>query len=138
MDKEFIKTKLAKIRDYLSEVENILNLSEKEILASLEKLRMLERNFQLIVDAMLDINIHIIRELDLGSLDSYQSTFYMLADGNVLPGDFARKIAQTVGLRNALVHGYEKIDKERFVRSFIKNRDDFNVYFSYINELIKQ
>lgn len=138
MDKDFIKAKLAKIRDYLSEVENILNLPEKDILASLEKVRMLERNFQLIVDVTLDINIHIIRELNLGSFDDYQSTFYILAEGEVLSSDFARKIAPTVGLRNALVHGYEKVDKERFVRSFIKNRDDFNVYFNYINELIKK
>ncbi|MBI4117268.1 MAG: DUF86 domain-containing protein, partial [Parcubacteria group bacterium] len=75
MDKDLIKTKLDKIQEYLSEVENILNLSGKIILASLEKIRTLERNFQLIVDAMLDINIHIIRELNLGSLDDYQSTF---------------------------------------------------------------
>lgn len=138
MDKDFIKTKLTKIRDYLSEVENILNLPEKTILASLEKTRTLERNFQLIVDAILDINIHIIRELNLGSLDDYQSTFYMLAEGKVLSGDFAKKIAPTVGLRNALVHGYEKVDKERFVRSFMKNREDFNVYFNCINEFIKR
>ncbi len=137
MDKDLIKTKLNKIQEYLSEVENILNLSGKIILASLEKIRTLERNFQLIVDAMLDINIHIIRELNLGSLDDYQSTFFILAEGKVLSGDFAKKIAPVVGLRNALVHGYEKVDKERFVRSFIKNRDDFNVYFNCINEFIK-
>lgn len=136
LNKDLVQTKLRKIQEYLSEVEGILALPKETILANLEKTRTLERNFQLVVDTMLDINIHFIRELELSSPDDLQSTFAILADNEILPRDLAQKISPTVGLRNALVHGYEKIDKERFVESFIKNSDDFNVYLKLINEFL--
>ena len=67
LNKDLVKTKIRSIQEYLSEVEPILSLPEDKIISNIEKLRTLERNFQLIVDAMIDINIHLIREFELGS-----------------------------------------------------------------------
>jgi len=79
LNKDLVKTKIRSIQEYLSEVEPILSLPKEEIISNIEKLRTLERNFQLIVDAMLDVNIHFIRELELGSPDALKSTFLILA-----------------------------------------------------------
>ena len=87
----------------------------------------------MIVDAILDINIHFIREFELGSPNDLQSTFVILAEGKVIPMDFAKKISPVVGLRNVLVHGYEKVDRDLFVDSFQKNRQDFDKYMLFIN-----
>lgn len=113
-------------------------MPKNQIISNIEKLRTLERNFQLIVDAMLDINIHLIRELEFSSLDDLKSTFIILAEGKILPFDFAQKIAPVVGLRNMLVHGYEKIDNALFIDSFQKNRQDFDEYLRIINSFLEK
>lgn len=136
LNKDLIKTKIRNIQEYLSEIEPILLLSKNEIISNIEKLRTLERNFQLIVDAMIDINIHIIRELELGSPDDLKSTFIILSKRKIIPLDFAQKISPVVGLRNILVHGYEKVDRGLFVDSFQKNRQDFDQYLLLINSFL--
>lgn len=120
------------------EIEPILSLPKDETVSSIEKLRTLERNFQLIVDAMLDINIHFIRELELGSPDDLKSTFVILAEGKIIPFDFAQKISPVVGLRNILVHGYEKVDRKLFIDSFQKNRKDFDEYLLLIDSFLNK
>ena len=47
-----------------------------------------------------------------------------LAELKVLPQEFAQKISKSAGFRNAIVHEYNKIDRE--------------VVFGTINETIKQ
>lgn len=138
LNKDLIKTKIRNIQEYLLEIESILSLPKDEIISSIEKLRTLERNFQLIVDAMLDINIHFIRELEFVSPDDLKSTFIVLAEGKILPFDFAEKISPVVGLRNILVHGYEKVDRGLFVDSFQKNRKDFDEYIRTINSFLEK
>lgn len=138
LNKDLIKTKMRSIQEYLLEIEPILSLTKEQIVSVVEKLRTLERVFQLIVDAMLDINIHIIRELELNSPDDLKSTFIILAEGKILPFDFAEKISPVVGLRNILVHGYEKIDRKLFIDSFQKNRKDFDEYLELINSFLEK
>lgn len=138
LNKDLIKTKMRSIQEYLLEIEPILSLPKNQIISSVEKLRTLERNFQLIVDAMLDINIHFIRELEFSSPDNLKSTFVILAEGKILPFDFTEKISPVVGLRNILVHGYEKVDRGLFVDSFQKNRKDFDEYLRTINSFLEK
>lgn len=137
LNKDLLKTKIRSIQEYLLEIEPILSLPKDEIVSNIEKLRTLERNFQLIVDAMLDINIHLIRELEFSSPDDLKSTFIVLAEGKIIPLDFAQKIAPVVGLRNILVHGYEKIDRNLFIDSFQKNKQDFDKYMFLINSFLQ-
>ena len=138
LNKDLIKTKMRSIQEYLLEIEPILSLPKDQIVSSVEKLRTLERNFQLIVDAMLDINIHLIRELELSSPDDLKSTFIILAEGKIISFDFAQKISPVVGLRNILVHGYEKVDRKLFIDSFQKNRKDFDEYLLLINSFLNK
>jgi uncharacterized protein YutE (UPF0331/DUF86 family) len=133
-----INAKLRRMQEYLAEIEGILAMSVEDILASLEKTRTVERNFQLVVEAMLDINVHLIRECNFNAPDNLGSTFIILAENKVLEMDFARKISPIVGLRNALVHGYEKIDGERFVTFFQKDRADFDVYMHAVNDFVSK
>ena len=138
LNKDLIKTKMRSIQEYLLEIEPILSLPKDQIVSSVEKLRTLERNFQLIVDAMLDINIHLIRELELSSPDDLKSTFIILAEGKIISFDFAQKISPVVGLRNILVHGYEKVDRKLFIDSFQKNKQDFDQYLILIDSFLNK
>lgn len=133
LNKLLIEGKFKNLQEYLIETEEILKADDAAIVGDFRSLKALERNFQLAVDEVLDINIHFIRELNLKTADDFQSTFAILAESRILPADFAARIAPIVGLRNVLVHRYEKIDKGFFIRQVRKEYQDFVEYIRHIS-----
>jgi len=138
IDKEFIKTKLFLIKSYYEELEQILSFSDSEIKEDFIRLRAIERLIQLIVDEIIDINTHIMRYHPLKLSIDFQSSFLILAENNILPESFAKKIAPVVGLRNRLVHRYEKIDLDLLLNLIRKNKDDFIEYVKHILDFIQK
>lgn len=133
----FVKQKLDCILDYLAETEDLFKFSDQEIKKDFTKLHTAERLLQLIVDEMVDINRHFIKELDLKTPEDFQSTFYILGENKILPLKFAQKIAPAVGMRNRIVHRYEELDKNLFIEKFRKNVSDFKLYMKIINDFIE-
>ena len=133
-----IREKLDLIRKYYQDLEEILKYPLKEIKADFVKIYALERIFQLIVDEIIDINNHIIRNSNFEIPDDFQSTFLILSQNKVLPESFAKKIAPIVGLRNRLVHRYEKIDKNLFLKMLYKEKEDFKKYIKFIEKFLEK
>ncbi|MEK7482422.1 MAG: DUF86 domain-containing protein [Patescibacteria group bacterium] len=131
--KIFVNEKIEKIKEYLAGVKHLFRFSAQEIITDSEKLHVAERLFQLIVDEIIDINQHFIKELGLNVPDDFEGTFNILAKNKILPDDFALKIAPTVGLRNRLVHRYEELNPKLFIESFQKEYPDFEKYIGLIN-----
>lgn len=132
LDKNLLIKKLGLIDEYLGELEPLVAMGEDALRADKLKYHTAERLFQLIVDAMIDINTHVIRELALAPPDDPQSTFIVLGEGGVLPKDFAIKIAPMVGLRNAVVHRYETVSVRRFLHELVRDFADFKAYAAAI------
>ena len=123
-----IEKKLDLIVGYLSELFPIISLDNATIKNNKEKLRAVERLLQIIVDTAVDINTHIIAEENFESPDTYRGTFIVLGDKNVLPKEFSNKISDSVGLRNAVMHQYEKVDVDRMLNDIRNNIDDYKEY----------
>ncbi|RMG05059.1 MAG: DUF86 domain-containing protein [Nitrospirae bacterium] len=132
IDRHFIEQKLSNIQNYYDEIEQLFSYTDEEIKNDFIKLRAVERILQLIVDEIIDINNHIIRYQPLKLPPDFQSTFMILAENRIIPEDFAKKIAPVVGLRNRLVHRYEKIDLDLLLHTIRRNREDFKEYSRYI------
>lgn len=137
-EKAFVLKKIEEIFGYLNETEDLFKFSDKEILSDSGKMHIAERLLQLIVDEMIDINQHFIKELNLKISEDFQGTFYILGENKILPIDFAQKIAPVVGLRNRVVHRYETLDTRLFISIFRKNLDDFKIYVKIINDYLKK
>ena len=138
IEQAFIYKKMEDIDGYLVRVKDLLKLSDKKILSDYIKFHAEERLFQLIVDAIIDINQHIIKELELEKPpEDPQSAFYVLGESGVLPGKFAFKMAPVVAVRNRIVHGYDSLDKSLFTRNLRKNFSDFGKYMKFIDEYLK-
>ena len=131
----FIIAKLNKIKQYKNELEELLKFSDKEILQDSYKYHTAERLLQLIVDTMIDVNQHFIQGKKLKPSEDFQSTFYILGENRYLPMSFAIKIAPIVGLRNRIIHRYEKLNKKMFIENLRKNISDFE---KYINIILKK
>lgn len=137
IDKVFVERKLDRIESYSEELEEIFESSPEEIKNDFLKYRSAERILQLIVDEIIDINNHLIKRDGLEVPDDFQGTFSTLAENEILPKKFAQRIAPVVGLRNKLVHRYEKIDLDLFLRTLQKEREDFNQYVNLIYEYLE-
>ena len=137
IDRIFIETKLSYIQAYYQELESVLGYSDQEIKGDILKLRALERIIQLIVDEIIDINNHIIRYAQLQVPEDFQSAFLILAENKILPEGYARRMAPLVGLRNRLVHRYEKVDVEILLDTIRKNKYDFKQYVKHMLEYLR-
>jgi uncharacterized protein YutE (UPF0331/DUF86 family) len=128
---------MGSIVNYLGEIESIKDLDVFDILRDVKNLRFFERNFQLIVDTMLDINSHIIVEENFGIPDTYSNTFIILGEKGVIPVDFSYKIAEAVKLRNMVVHKYDKVDNKKMIQDLKDGLSQFEEYLIYIDEFLK-
>lgn len=139
LDKQFIYKKLEMLTGYIDFLEQLIADKDLEIIKKdLMLLAAIERYFQLTVDLMIDINIHIIRENNLGAPDEMQSTFKQLGEFKALDQSFAERIAPIVGARNMIVHRYDKLDKDLFLRNLKNNFSDFKTYVMEIQSFIKK
>jgi len=136
--KAFVVQKLEQICGYLKEIEELFKLSDKEILADSNRVHAAERLLQLIVDTIIDVNQHFIGELNLKISDDLQGTFYILGENKILPEDFTQRIAPVAGLRNRIVHRYESLGKELFIKTFRKNYSDFKEYINLISQHLEK
>lgn len=131
--KQFVADKITIAREYLLKSREIFDvMTDEQILNSELHIHTLERYLQLIVDAILDINNHLIKELDLESAKDLKGTFEIIGGNNILQKEFAQKISGAVGLRNQVVHQYEKVDNKKFLRDFRNHNSDFDEYFKQI------
>ena len=138
LDRLLLRKKMELLSEHIRKLEPlILGFSVEDIKGDDLKRPAVERYFQLAVDSMIDINVHIIREGNLGAPDDLQSTFVTLGEFTVLEETFARKIAPIVGARNMIVHRYEKLDLDIFLNNLKKNFSDFKNYMIQIDEFLK-
>ena len=137
IDRRFVEAKLSYIQTYYQELEGVLGYSDQEIKLDILMLRALERIIQLIVDEITDINNHIIRYAQLRVPEDFQSAFFILAENKILPEEFARRIAPVVGLRNRLIHRYEKVDVEILLNTIRRNKEDFKGYVKHILKYLR-
>ena len=73
-----------------------------------------ERHLERTIGWMIDVNYHLITELGHPPPKDYHESFVTLGTLKILPGEFARVVAVAAGLRNRIVHEYER-DRSRQV-----------------------
>src|SRR6056297_1105306 len=139
LNKQILNVKLSNLLTYIKEIEPLLEEDTRELLRqdNYTDLRALEREFQLIVDTMIEINSHIISKMELEPPEDYTNTFITLGRNEIIPVDFATKLAGAVGLRNKVVHKYEVIDLKKFIDDLKENSKQFKDYVNYIEKLLK-
>lgn len=131
-EKAFVVKKLEQMDRYTKEIEELLGEVDDAQLSLPRNLHIAERLVQLVTDAMIDINQHFIREKNLTVPNDLRGTFTIMGDNDILPKEFADKITPLVGLRNILVHQYEDLDKELFIRNLRNHFTDFKQYQRHI------
>lgn len=108
-NKGVIYQKLARVTEYLSELEELTQYSFEEYEADFKIKRAVERDIELIVEFASEVNGLIIVDSSEPPPADYFSSFIKMGQLGVLPKDLAQSLAHTAGIRNRLVHEYETV-----------------------------
>lgn len=96
-----------------------------------------ERNLEIAVQCCIDIGHRIISlEKALKPQDYYESIL-RLGELNVLPGDFAERLAPLAGFRNILVHEYLVVDWDE-VYKHLQHLNDLYEFAEYIRRWLQK
>lgn len=132
IDRQLVEQKLDRIRQYLTELEPYASMDYGAYLNSNEHYRTAERLLQLIVDAAVEVNAHLLVESGRAAPDDYHVSFTNLALLGVLEAVFAETIAKSAGLRNRLVHDYADVNALMVFESIPHALRDYRTYIERV------
>ena len=96
-----------------------------------------ERNFQVAIQAALDIGSIILAASGAQTPGEYRDIFPALADIGVLPQELASRLTDMASFRNVLVYMYADVDPERLFEYLHGDLDDFAEFASYIGQYLE-
>ncbi|KKW22957.1 MAG: hypothetical protein UY70_C0008G0006 [Candidatus Kaiserbacteria bacterium GW2011_GWB1_52_6] len=135
MSDELIQQKIALCEESLAALEKIFPQDFEALFPDPLTLPAIERYFQLVVDSAVDCNNLILETKEREKPETYFGTFTALGESGVISSDLAAQIAPSVGLRNALIHRYEGIDRKRMHSSIGKFIQLYRQYLRAISKL---
>lgn len=136
LKRDFLYRKVKLIQEELAKLEPLAHFSMDEIARDPVKSAAVERMLERIVNRALDINQHLIGECGTGAevVRTYKDSFLRLGDLGVLSSELASQIAPSAGLRNVLVHEYDKVDPSLVYQSM---GDALTQYSQYTGAIIQ-
>jgi uncharacterized protein YutE (UPF0331/DUF86 family) len=132
LDEEIIKRKIVVIIENLKSLEMIKDMPKEEYIADLYKRKATERLLQELIEAAIDINIHIIAATGRSAPDDYYESFIRIGELNIISVDLAERLAPSAGLRNRLVHEYDRLEHS-MVLTAVRTAEE--LYPKYIKEV---
>ena len=137
IDPVFINRKIDYIKRDLVRLKEFKTLTFEKAAKDWKNYSAIKNLLMEVVGRGIDINQHLITELArvemMAPLD-YTQTFLKLSELGVLPEKFAKQISKSAGFRNAIVHGYNDLDKWTVYRSV---GDALKEYTQYCGCILK-
>ncbi|MBI2900189.1 MAG: DUF86 domain-containing protein [Planctomycetes bacterium] len=136
IDRDVVRRKVERIRANLRHLEPFQSLTIKEYLADDVRRAAVERFLQVTVEAAVDINSHLLVETGLPAPDDQHSSFISAGQHGIIDADLAHQMAPSTGLRNRLVHEYDKIDDAKVLASVGTALDLFPRYIAAVERFL--
>jgi len=127
---------LEKLRECLGKLEPLRDKSREDFDQQPYLKDIAERNLEVAIQCLIDMANRIISIEDAQRPKDYYETFLILGNIQVLPPDFARKIAPIAGFRNILVHEYIGLDWD-LVYEHLQRLEDFYQFEEHIKKWIR-
>jgi uncharacterized protein YutE (UPF0331/DUF86 family) len=129
---EEINFKLEQLGEYVSVLREYQQYDIEEIRNNRTLRGAVERYMEVSLACMIDICEMIISTEKLKRPDTYREVILVLGQHDILPEEFAKKLAPAAGFRNVLVHMYADIDLEKLYSHLQNDIDDLELFAGYI------
>ncbi len=138
IDRELVTRKMLLISRDLEELRSMLPADAQSYRESLRDQAVVERYLERMIGRTIDINFHLITESGNAPPSDYYASFAQLADLKILEAAFARRIAAAAGLRNRLVHDYDRIDPDRVFEALQSALADIPQYIRQVEGFLER
>lgn len=132
-----IEARLEKLKSCLGKLEPFKEKSLSEIQRDVYFKDIIERNFEVAAQCILDISNRVISIVEGEKPIDYFTAILIIGDLGVIPEDFAKKLAPIAGFRNVLVHLYLDVDWNQMYRH-LQDLSDLYQFINYIQEWLKR
>lgn len=135
----FYLKKIETISDSLKKLQEINReiKSFKGYKASWRYKDIAERNLHKIIEAIIDLAKITISMKKLKEPATNREAFEILNEQNLFPSEFLNTIDKMIGLRNIIVHSYNRIDDTVIYKILKKNLKDIEKIKAFFADLLK-
>lgn len=141
LDRIFVQRKIKLIQRDLGRLETFRQYSFEQIAKDWFKFHALKNLFMEMIGRGIDINFHLCAELskiETGTPKDYKESFLILGELGIIPEKFGQQIAESAGFRNAIVHGYNNLDKYIVYKTVGEAIDQYTKYCGYILKFLSK
>lgn len=137
LDADLIRRKLAVITRNLQDLARVGELSVEAYRSDRFLQKGTERMLQEVIEAAVDTNLHILRERGTPTPPDYYESFVEMGRQAVIPPDLAAELAPAAGLRNRLVHEYDRIDDTIVLAAVREAEHAFRAYIAAVEGFVE-
>ena len=136
IDKDIIRRKLAVITENLNTLQPIQAITEEDYIENIYKRKAAERLLQELIEAAIDINIHIIVQTGNSAPDDYYESFIRAGELKIISAGLAEQLAPSAGLRNRLVHEYDVLENSMILDAIGMAEKLFPLYVKEVETFV--
>ena len=138
VDPAVVRRKLAVITGNLQALKPIERVNIDRYRADIFTRKGTERLLQELIEAALDLNMHLLAQKAEKLPDDYYQSFILLGELGILPKDRAVALAPSAGLRNRLVNEYEAIDDTLVLKALRQAQQLYPHYFAAVDRHLSE
>lgn len=128
LDADAVRAKLRLMRELLDDLDAAGPVDVDRLVADRMSRHGIERILTQLVDLAVSVNGHVaVARLGMGA-ETYRESFDLAARAGALDAELASRLAQSVGLRNVLIHEYAVVDLSLVVLGVDLARRDYREY----------
>ena len=138
LDASLVRRKLATIVRNLDDLGGMDGLALESYRADRLRLKATERLLQEVVEAAVDINVHLLRAAGHPTPPDYYRSFIQAGMAGLMDSSLAERLAPSAGLRNRLVHEYDAIDDAVVLGAVGEARRLFRDFVAAIEQYVRE
>lgn len=89
-------------------------------------------NYQVAIQACCDLASHIVADQELGIPGTSADLFEILGQAKIIPASLADRFKKHVGLRNLIVHAYDKLNYRTIAESLPQRIQDISRFLKAV------
>ena len=138
LQKDMILMKVKRIIENLEDLQDVVRLGWEHYRKTRKTRKLAERCLQEAIEAASDINSHFLVEGGHGAPEDYFAGFIKSGEAKIIPETLAEKLAPCSGVRNRIVHEYDKLDHALIYKSIQNALALFPKYVSAIEKKLRK
>jgi uncharacterized protein YutE (UPF0331/DUF86 family) len=132
-----VRTLLGTIETRLIRLEEMASVPLATFQSSQDLQDIAERNFEVLIQACIDLGLHLLADQVQTLPETNRAVFTALADCGIIDAALGGELARMAGFRNLLAHGYTRL-VPAMVYAHLTRLEDVRAYVAQVHLYLKQ